>query len=93
MLCDTKKSETPPRWYQSKEVMDEASLSLMREPKHNRHYSQMGIKIPRYACPFQRRQVPVIGENGLIFDKPGFEVSFLLSNSIKERWDQIGTMY
>ena len=53
----------------------------------------MGIKIPRYACPFQRGEVPVIGENGLIFDKPGFEVSFLSSYTPIKEMDQIGTMY
>ena len=85
VLYDTKKSESLPDGINPKEVMDEASLNLMGEPS-------ITDIVPRWVSRYQdmlalsrEGEVPVIGENGLIFDKPGFEVSFLSSYTpIKE---------
>ena len=78
-LYDTKKSERLPDGINPKELMDEASLSLMGEPK-------ITDIVPRWISRYldllalsKDGEVSVIGEQGVIFDKPGFEVSFVSS--------------
>ncbi len=78
-LYDTKKSERLPDGINPKELMDEASLSLMGEPK-------ITDIVPRWVSRYldllalsKDGEVSVIGEQGVIFDRPGFEVSFVSS--------------
>lgn len=79
VLYDSKKSERLPVGINPKEPMDEASLSLMSEPK-------ITDIVPRWVSRYldllalsKDGEVLVIGEEGIIFDKPGFEVSFVSS--------------
>ena len=78
-LYDTKKSERLPDGINPKKLMDEASLSLMGEPK-------ITDIVPRWVSRYldllalsKDGEVSVIGDEGIIFDRPGFEVSFVSS--------------
>ena len=81
VLYDTKKSEKLPDGIKVKAAMDDASLSMMQEPK-------ITDIVPRWVSRYldllalsSNGEVPVIGEDGLIFDRPGFEVSFMSSRT------------
>lgn len=81
VLYDTKKSEKLPDGIKAKAAMDDASLSMMQEPK-------ITDIVPRWVSRYldllalsSNGEVPVIGEDGLIFDRPGFEVSFMSSRT------------
>ena len=81
VLYDTKKSEKLPDGIKAKASMNDASLSMMQEPK-------ITDIVPRWVSRYldllalsSNGEVPVIGEDGLIFDRPGFEVSFMSSRT------------
>ena len=81
ILYDTKKSENLPDGINAKAVMDEVNLAAMQEPK-------TADIVPRWVSRYLDLlalsidgEVSVIGEEGLIFDKPGFEVSFISSKT------------
>ena len=75
-LYDTAKNEHLPETVNPMPVMRDDVLALMAEP-------DISEIVPRWVARYldlkalaQNRPVDVIGENGLIFDRPGFDVFF-----------------
>ncbi|MBV0914013.1 cupin domain-containing protein [Anianabacter salinae] len=77
-LYDTKKGETLPEGVKPMPVLDEAALGTFPEPSP---MQVVGGYVRRYwdmvALAGAGSPVKVIGEAGIIRDKPGFEVDFL----------------
>ena len=79
ILYDTKNSERLPEGVNPKELMDEVSLSLMGEPKTSNIVPRWVSRYLDLLSLSKDGEVLVIGDEGIIFDKPGFEVSFVSS--------------
>ena len=80
-LYDSKKAETLPEGVAVMPVMTDEHLALMAEPS-------VAEVVPRWVARYldllalsSDQPVEVIGENGLIFDRPGFAVDFLSRKS------------
>lgn len=80
-LYDSKKGESLPDNIAPMPVMTDEHLSLLAEPS-------VEEVVPRWVARYldlialsRDKPVRVIGEQGLIFDKPGFEVDFLSATS------------
>ena len=80
-LYDSKKGEILPDTIAPMPVMADEHLSLLAEPS-------VAEVVPRWVARYldllalsRDKPVQVIGEQGLIFDKPGFSVDFLSTNS------------
>ena len=81
-LYDSKKGETLPDNLAAMPVMADDHLALMAEPS-------VAEVVPRWVARYldllalsRDEPVEVIGENGLIFDRPGFAVDFLSAQSL-----------
>ena len=81
VLYDTKKSEKLPHGIKAKAVMDDASLALMQDPKTTDIVPRWVSRYLDLLALSGDGEVSVIGEDGLIFDRPGFEVSFISSRT------------
>ena len=80
-LYDRKKGEGLPANIAPMPVMTDDNLSMMAEPS-------VDEVVPRWVARYldllalsRDKPVQVIGEQGLIFDKPGFEVEFVTASS------------
>ena len=81
-LYDSKKGEALPDNLTAMPVMADDKLALMAEPS-------VAEVVPRWVARYldllalsRDEPVEVIGENGLIFDRPGFAVDFLSAQSL-----------
>ena len=80
-LYDSKKGEALPAHVAPMPVMTDKNLSLMAEPSVNEVVPRWVARYLDLLALARNKPVQVIGEEGLIFDKPGFEVDFLTAPS------------
>ena len=80
-LYDSKKGEALPAHVAPMPVMTDKNLSLMAEPSVNEVVPRWVARYLDLLALARDKPVQVIGEEGLIFDKPGFEVDFLTAPS------------
>ena len=76
-LYDTKKGEALPADIAPMAVMDEENLSLLAEPATDQVVPRWVARYLDMLALSHTQPVQVIGEKGLIFDRPGFEVDFI----------------
>ena len=75
------KGESLPAHVAPMPVMTDENLSLMAEPSVNEVVPRWVARYLDLLALARDKPVQVIGEEGLIFDKPGFEVDFLTAPS------------
>ena len=80
-LYDSKKGEALPAHVAPMPVMTDKNLSLMAEPSVNEVVPRWVARYLDLLALARDKPVQVIGEEGLIFDKPGFDVDFLTAPS------------
>ena len=80
-LYDSKKGESLPAHVAPMSVMTDENLALMAEPSVNEVVPRWVARYLDLLALARDKPVQVIGEEGLIFDKPGFEVDFLTAPS------------
>ena len=83
-LYDSKKGETLPDGVQPMPLMDEESLSRMKEPSCDEF-------VPHYVARYwdlmalsHSKPAQVISEKAVLKDKPGFDVEFLSNTSVED---------
>ncbi len=81
-LYDTKKGETLPEGMNPMSVMDEASLSKLAEPTTAEVVSNYVARYWDMMALSDKQPASIIAENGLLIDKPGFEVDFISRHSL-----------
>ena len=86
-LYDTKKGQSLPDGISPMAVMDDHALSLMAEPATS-------DVVPRWVARYldllalsSAQPAKVIGKEGVIFDRPGFEIEFLSDQTPAESYD------
>ena len=80
-LYDSKKGESLPAHVAPMSVMTDENLALMAEPSVNEVVPRWVARYLDLLALARDKPVQVIGEEGLIFDKPGFEIDFLTALS------------
>jgi hypothetical protein len=83
-LYDSKKGQTLPEGVKPMPLMTDAELAKRPEPSTR---DVLPNHVARYwdmMAMADKEPVQVIGENGLLKDKPGFEVGFMNRNSASE---------
>ncbi len=83
-LYDTKRGESLPDGVAPMPVMDDASLALMQEPATRDVVPHHVARYWDLMALADRQPARVIGEDALLYDKPGFEVDFLTRGSLDD---------
>lgn len=83
-LYDTKKGQSLPEGVEPMPLLDEAQLAGFPEPGTREVVGGFVARYQDLVSLSDRQPVQVIGENGVIRDRPGFEVDFVSRNSLPE---------
>ena len=83
-LCDTKKGETLPDGVVPMPVLSDAELAALPEPTTSEVVSGYVARYYDMLASADKQPARVIGEHGMLIDKPGFDVDMIGRSSLPE---------
>jgi mannose-6-phosphate isomerase-like protein (cupin superfamily) len=84
-LYDTKKGQALPKNEKPMPILSQEQLKNFPEPDPHEVVPQFVARYWDLVALSLKQPVPVIGDNGVLKDRPGFEVDFISRNSLQEK--------